>query len=252
MSKLVKILLAVNLAVLAVLVFVYPSLMVAPGPLIPGHKALEGDCFACHSALTGANSEKCATCHKPADIGRLTTTGAAVLKPSTSTAFHQELISQDCVACHSDHAGVKRFARQRQFDHSLLKQATRDQCQTCHKVPPDALHKQVTGNCLQCHTQNKWTPATFEHDQYFVLDRDHNASCVTCHVRNDYSRSTCYGCHEHTPDNIRRKHIEEGISRFENCVECHRSANEHGGEGGREGSREGHGGGEGGGRGDDD
>ena len=55
-----------------------------------------------------------------------------------------------------------------------------------------------------------------------------------------------------SPDNIRRKHIEEGISRFENCVECHRSANEHGGEGGREGSREGRGGGEHGGRGDDD
>lgn len=248
MSPLVKILLAVNLAVLAVLVFVYPSLMVGPGPLIPGHKALEGDCFACHTAFTGASSEKCVSCHKPSDIGRRTTTGAVVLKPSTSTAFHQELSSQDCVACHSDHAGVKRFARQRQFDHSLLKQTTRDQCQTCHKAPSDALHKQITGNCLQCHTQNKWTPATFDHDKFFTLDRDHNASCATCHVRNDYSRSTCYGCHEHTPDNIRRKHIKEGISRFENCVECHRSANEHGGEGGRKG----HGGGEHGGRGDDD
>ena len=252
MSKLVKLLLAVNLAVLAVLVFVYPHLMVGPGPLIPGHKALEGDCFACHTAFTGASSDKCAACHKPADIGRRTTTGIAILKPHTRTAFHQELSSQDCVACHSDHAGVKRFARQRQFDHSLLKQTTRDQCQTCHKAPTDALHKPITGNCLQCHTQNQWTPATFDHDKFFVLDRDHNASCVTCHVRNDYSRSTCYGCHEHTPDNIRRKHIEEGISRFENCVECHRSANEHGGEGGREGSREGRGGGEHGGRGDDD
>jgi hypothetical protein len=69
------------------------------------------------------------------------------------------------------------------------------------------------------------------------LDGDHNASCVTCHVRNDYSRYTCYGCHEHTPANIRRKHLEEGIRKFDNCVECHRSADEHdikgrGGEGG--------------------
>jgi hypothetical protein len=252
MSRLVKILLAVNLVVLAVLVFVYPNLMVAPGPLIPGHNALESDCFACHSALTGANSEKCVSCHKPADIGRRTTTGAAILKPRTRTAFHQDLTSQDCVACHSDHAGVKRFARQRQFDHSLLKQTTRDQCQTCHQAPADALHKPINGNCLQCHTQNQWTPATFDHDKFFVLDRDHNAACATCHVRNDYSRSTCYGCHEHTPDNIRRKHIREGISRFDNCVACHRSANEHGGEGGREGSRERHGGGEHGGHDDDD
>jgi hypothetical protein len=58
---------------------------------------------------------------------------------------------------------------------------------------------------------------------------------VTCHARNDYSRYTCYGCHEHTLTNIRRKHIEEGVSKFDNCVECHRSANKHdikGGEGG--------------------
>ena len=35
------------------------------------------------------------------------------------------------------------------------------------------------------------------------------------HVRNDYSRCTCYGCHEHTTANIRRQHIEEGISKFD-------------------------------------
>ncbi|MBT3065505.1 cytochrome c3 family protein [Rhodoferax sp. U11-2br] len=242
MSKLVKIILAVNLVILAALTFIYPNLMVGPGKLIPGHKALEGDCFACHTSFTGANSEKCATCHKPADIGRLSTLGVALVKPSTSTAFHQELQSQDCVACHSDHAGVKRFARQRQFDHSLLKKVTLEQCQSCHKAPTDMLHKQVSGNCLQCHSQTQWTPATFDHNKFFVLDRDHNAPCATCHVRNDYSRSTCYGCHEHTPDNIRREHIKEGISKYENCVECHRSGNKHDIKGGREGGsgRKGH------------
>ena len=238
MSRIVKLILTCNLAVLTVLVFVYPNLMVGPGHLIPGHKALEADCFACHATLRGASSEKYASCHKPADIGIRTSLGAALAKP-VKTAFHQELISQDCVGCHSDHAGVKRFARQRQFDHSLLKQSTRQECQTCHKVPTDSLHKQVTGNCLQCHTQNKWTPANFDHNKYFVLDKDHNASCATCHARNDYSRATCYGCHEHTPDNIRRKHIEEGISKFDNCVECHRSANKHDIKGGGEGSRAG-------------
>jgi hypothetical protein len=124
----------------------------------------------------------------------------------------------------------------------LRKKETRDQCQSCHKSPTDSLHRQITGNCVQCHSQEKWTPATFDHDKFFVLDGDHNASCVTCHARNDYSRSTCYGCHEHTPANIRREHIEEGISNFDNCVECHRSANKHdiqGGEGEGRGEREG-------------
>jgi hypothetical protein len=42
-------------------------------------------------------------------------------------------------------------------------------------------------------------------------------------VANDYKKYTCYGCHEHTPANIRREHVEEGIRNFDNCVECHRS-----------------------------
>ena len=109
MSRILKIILAANLIVLAVLVFVYPNLMVGPGKLIPGHKQLETNCFACHASFGGAASERCVTCHKPAEIGRLTSTGLPIAKPLTSTPFHQKLSSQDCVACHSDHAGVKRF-----------------------------------------------------------------------------------------------------------------------------------------------
>ena len=56
--------------------------------------------------------------------------------------------------------------------------------------------------------------------------RDRRSSSVTCHTGNDFSRYTCYGCHEHTLANVRRKHQEEGIQNFENCVECHCSASE--------------------------
>lgn len=241
MSRTLKIILAINLLVIAVLTFAYAHLMVSPGKLIPGHKQLDQDCFACHVPLTGANAQKCVSCHKPVDIGRLTTTGTPVIKPLTKTAFHQKLISQNCVGCHSDHAGVKRYQLHGNFNHALLKKEAVDQCQTCHKSPTDSLHQQITGNCAQCHTQKKWTPATFDHDKFFVLDRDHNASCVTCHARNDYSRFTCYGCHEHTQSNIRRKHIKEGISQFDDCVECHRSADEHDikGRGGERGGKRG-------------
>lgn len=227
MSKFLKLVIAANLIALAALVFIYPHLMVGPGKLIPGHKQLETNCFACHTSFQGAASERCVVCHKPPDIGRLTTLGKPIAKPLTSSAFHQHLVNQDCVGCHSDHAGVKLYRQQGRFNHALLQPDTRRQCQSCHKSPADSLHRQITGNCAQCHTQDKWTPATFDHNKYFFLDSDHNTSCVTCHVRNDYSRYTCYGCHEHTPANIRGEHIEEGIRDFDNCVECHRSANEH-------------------------
>ena len=121
MSRTLKILLAINLIVLAVLAYAFPHLMVGPGKLIPGHKQLDADCFACHTAFTGVASSKCVSCHQPANIGRLTTQGAPVQNPLTATPFHQELVSQDCVACHSDHAGVKRYQVQGRFNHALLK-----------------------------------------------------------------------------------------------------------------------------------
>ncbi len=227
MSRLIKVILAVNLSVLAMLVFVYPQLMVGPGKLIPGHKALESDCFACHAPFTGAASERCVTCHKAAEIGRLSTTGQAIAKPLTSTPFHQKLINKDCVACHSDHAGVKRYLQQGRFNHALLQKVAREQCRDCHAPPADTLHQQISGNCSQCHSQDKWSPATFAHGTYFALDRDHNTRCVTCHLLNDYKRYTCYGCHEHSATSIRREHVEEGIRDFDNCVACHRSADKH-------------------------
>lgn len=226
MSGIVKFILAANLIVLAILAFMYPHLMIAPGKLIPGHHKLETDCFACHAAFTGAKAERCITCHEPDKIGRLTSLGQPIQKPLAIIPFHQKLIRQDCIACHSDHAGVQSFRQAGQFNHTLLQAESRKQCQTCHKPPADSLHRQITGSCSQCHTEKKWVPATFDHDKYFQLDEDHNAACATCHVRNDYSRYTCYGCHEHSPDKIRREHLEEGIRDFKNCVECHRNADE--------------------------
>jgi hypothetical protein len=252
MSRIVKILLAANILVFTVLAFVYPHLMIGPGKLIPGHEKLESDCFACHAPLRGAASGHCAACHKPAEIGRLTSAGMPTQNPLTKVAFHQELLNQDCVACHSDHAGVKRFRQQGRFDHALLRTAMREECQSCHKAPGDSLHRQITGNCGRCHEQRAWVPATFDHAEYFELDRDHDTRCITCHVGNDYSRYTCYGCHEHTPANIRREHIEEGIRKFDDCVACHRNADEHDIRGDFTGSEGARGGGRSHGRRDDD
>lgn len=218
---------AANVAVLVALIFIYPHLMVSPGPLLTAHAELTQDCFACHAPLRGASPARCVTCHALPDIGIRTTKGVPTPAGTLKTSFHQELIEQNCMACHTDHQPL-RFAQRssKQFSHALLRPAVREQCASCHRVPVDALHRQISGNCQSCHTTKAWKPATFDHDKYFVLDRDHNVKCVTCHVNNDYKRYTCYGCHEHRPDKIRREHLEEGIRNFENCVECHRSAHE--------------------------
>ena len=66
---------SVGVLALVALVFVYPHLMVSPGPLVPGHRALATDCFACHAPLRGASSAKCVQCHATTDIGLRTTHG---------------------------------------------------------------------------------------------------------------------------------------------------------------------------------
>lgn len=223
----ILIVIGINLLAVLALAFAYPHLMLSPGALVSGHAELATDCFACHAPLRGARSERCIECHALPDIGLRTTRGIPIATRTVKTSFHQELIEQDCMACHSDHAGPRLTQRSRKpFSHTLLRVAVRERCEACHRSPADSLHRRISGNCQQCHEQTRWKPATFDHARLFVLDRDHDTDCVTCHAGNDYSRYTCYGCHEHRPDKVRAEHLEEGIRDFENCVECHRSAEE--------------------------
>jgi hypothetical protein len=277
---------AANLLVLLALAAAYPSLMVSPGALMRGHASIEKDCFACHSPWRGAVSERCLKCHRIADIGLRTTEGVPLAQRKAKVSFHQDLIEQDCIACHSDHAGPKLTEHSRKpFSHSLLRpevrngcsgchaapadrvhrnlaagcarchqperwnpanfdhsQLTADEqqhCEGCHKPPEDRTHRSIKGYCGQCHSPQHWRPATFDHDRLFALDADHDADCVTCHNADDYRRYTCYGCHAHRPDQIRAKHLDEGIGDFEDCVRCHKSASgePEGGESRRGGER---------------
>ncbi len=217
---------AVNLAILVLLAIFYPQLMISPGKPIDAHAELATDCFACHTPFIGSRPGKCIACHKVEEIGKITTKGLPIEEEKKNVAFHQQLIEDDCVSCHSDHKGVKAFRPISHFSHDLLESDLQKQCDSCHKGPVDDLHRKVKGNCGQCHTQNAWIPATFEHEKYFRFDRDHDTECVTCHIDNDYADYTCYGCHEHSRSDIREEHVEEGIRNYENCVECHRSGDE--------------------------
>lgn len=211
------IIISANLVALVALIFVYPNFMISPGPLIKAHADSATDCFACHAPLRGASAERCTICHAPVDIGVRTTKGVLIAAPSVAgktpmtarrkTAFHQELTEQNCMACHSDHAGPTLTQHSRKpFSHQLLRAETRDRCESCHRAPNDTLHSQIKDECAHCHSSTAWKPASFEHDNFFVLDKDHNASCATCHSTGDFRKYTCYGCHEHTPANVLRKH----------------------------------------------
>lgn len=159
-----------NLLVLVALAFVYPHLMVSPGPLVPDHAALATDCFACHAPLRGASTDRCIACHELPDIGLRTTKGLAIKAVSAAGAtqlkmsFHKELTEQNCMACHSGHAGPKLTQRGRKpFLHALLRVETRDRCESCHTAPRNDMHQKLSIGCAQCHKAEAWKPASFDH-----------------------------------------------------------------------------------------
>jgi hypothetical protein len=210
-----------------------PEPMLAPGPVKPAHAAIADDCFACHTPFKGAVAERCITCHAPARIGLFNTRGKRLA--GGKAAFHQQLTTPDCLACHTDHAGPALTGHSpATFHHDVLKPAVRGQCATCHAAPATTLHRQfATTSCATCHATSAWKPAHFAHDRLFRLDRDHNVACTTCHVGGNTRRYTCYGCHEHQPARVLAEHREEGVrGNIDNCARCHRSA---------EGEREGEG-----------
>lgn len=229
-------LIAVNLCGLIALAFVWPHLMVAPGPLIPAHAGITRDCFACHVPFKGVSADRCTACHKVADIGVRTTRGVPIGAGGRGVPFHQSLAQPDCLACHSDHNRPQLVKSARtSFAHDLLRPELRNRCASCHRAPPTAVHAQAGSNCAQCHTQRGWKPASFDHARFFALTGPHDTSCTNCHVGGNFARYTCYSCHEHQPDQIRARHAEEGIGNIDNCARCHRSASGEGRE--REGSR---------------
>lgn len=225
-KKTLLLVVSINLAVLLLLALFAPHLMISPGKPIQAHAHLTDDCFACHSAFFGSTPEKCIACHKVEEIGLKTTRGIAIAGEKKSVAFHQSLVEEDCVACHSEHRGVQPYRPIGQFTHELLEPDVQERCEGCHANPGDRLHGRIEGRCSACHTRERWTPATFDHSDYFRFDRAHETECATCHVDNNYDSYTCYGCHEHSRSNIRGEHLEEGIRDYEQCTDCHRSGDE--------------------------
>ncbi|WP_353218436.1 cytochrome c3 family protein [Sandarakinorhabdus sp.] len=207
------------------LAILYPQPMLAPGPVMPAHAAIAGDCFACHTPFQGAAAPRCITCHVPARIGLFTTTGKRLA--GGKAAFHQQLANPDCMACHSDHAGPALTGHSpTSFHHDLLRPAVRGQCAACHVPPATTLHRQFgTANCGSCHNSTSWKPARFAHDRLFRLDGEHAVACATCHTGGNLKQYSCYGCHAHQPAQVLAEHREEGVrGNIDKCARCHRSA----------------------------
>ncbi|CAN5124574.1 hypothetical protein BH09BAC5_BH09BAC5_18920 [soil metagenome] len=158
-----------------------------------------------HALLSADMKMNCNSCHgKPLD------------------KLHDQL-SVSCNSCHNTNSW--KFSGT--FNHDMITGVNKTNCTSCHEKPTDSFHQLSQDNCDKCHTTTMWSPSTFDHSPYFILDKNHNAECSTCHSNNNFSTYTCYGCHEHSESKITEKHQKHGIYNFSDCASCHRSGDEH-------------------------
>jgi nitrate/TMAO reductase-like tetraheme cytochrome c subunit len=186
------------------------------------HKALGNQkCISCHTDHIGLRPDHAIKSfnHKLLSTTSLNNCNSCHTAPGDK--LHQN-VSINCSSCHNTNAWESVGA----FNHENLSAAIKSNCVSCHQQPNDNFHTVNTTACESCHSTQQWTPSTFNHSDYFELDKHHNVSCGTCHTGNNYKNYTCYGCHEHTENNIRNEHIEEGIYNYTKCADCHKNANE--------------------------
>lgn len=177
------------------------------------YQGTSSDCYSCHAQDDehgGKFGADCAACHTPSNWEDATFDHARSAFPLTGA--HQQV---DCEKCHVN----AQFA------------GTPSACVACHADP--VFHLGLFGaDCASCHTTTAWRPASFTGLHTFPLNHGEGGqvSCATCHP-SSFTSYTCYGCHEHSEAEVRSKHLEKGISNFQNCMECHPTGNEHEGGG---------------------
>ena len=129
------------------------------------------------------------------------------------------------MACHTDHTGPRLVHHNRKtFSHALLLPAIQRRCESCHTSPTDAMHRQISGNCAQCHSSKNGNR------QSLTIQ---NCLCWTVTITSAASSATPLTTRANTPATAAmntslprsdQKNTKEGIRDVENCVACHQSA----------------------------
>lgn len=180
-------------------------------------------CHDCHTDdISSLDPNTCDSCHRQLDVSFMTA--------------HTLSFGTACLECHD---GVDRFGKN--FDHDVypfkLKgkhiglscahchftargygdfQVTLQDCYSCHQK--DEPHDGRYGfSCVDCHTENGWTPASFDHNlSAFKLEGEHQeAACESCHQNNVFAGTPadCYSCH--------RQDDEHNGQYGTDCAACH-------------------------------
>ncbi|MBU1100939.1 MAG: hypothetical protein KKA84_11105 [Bacteroidetes bacterium] len=212
-------------------------------PLLGAHANISNNCADCHDATYTNTPTLCYGCHENNYTG--------VIDPK-----HDPNFPTTCEDCHSQTAWIPAS-----FNHDLFyvlvgaHASIADNCSSCHETSYTNTPNNCFGchetdyrnvndpkhdptfpvTCDDCHTQNSWKPATFEHDSnYFPIysgkHRGEWDACSDCHnVSSNYSVFTCIDCHEHDNKNeVDSDHREVNgyIYTATSCFTCHPNGTE--------------------------
>ncbi len=206
-------------------------------PLTLGHDIQ--DCNQCHTSgsYSGLSTE-CVSCHQN-DYNN-----------STDPDHQDAGFSTDCVTCHTtnpnwtptswDHNDIyplngahANIANDCTACHSGGYSNTPNTCASCHQdeynntTDPNHKSAQFPTDCIECHNESAWTPASFDHDgQYFPIyngkHKDEWNSCTDCHTNtNNYAVFTCLTCHTSSETNNDHKDVSGYVYESGACLQCH-------------------------------
>ncbi len=202
-------------------------------PLIGAHRTV--DCIGCHTTDYRISlPQDCFSCHETDFTG------------VTDPNHLDNNFDHDCLVCHDQSKWTPAFYDHNNTRFPLLgahKNAacadchvqgysnTATDCFSCHQPDfnavkdPNHVSNKFDHDCTVCHDQNKWTPATFDHNTtQFPLTGGHaNVPCADCHA-NGYANTAmdCNACHK--PDYDKTTNPNHRAASFPTtCEDCHKT-----------------------------
>jgi hypothetical protein len=189
--------------------------IVSPGKLVQSHAKVDDDCKQCHTKFDRkAQDGLCQQCHK--EVGT---------DVRGKTGFHGKMKPQVCRTCHTDHKGrplpsptLTRTSlttppptspcapntRKSNAPNATLSTRSSASTAAVQCLPPQDDVQRLTATCSDCHNENLWKEAKFDHDKTrFALTGKHiDTKCADCHKNNNYKETpqACYACHRKDDD----------------------------------------------------
>jgi hypothetical protein len=206
-------------------------------PLTGAHST--ATCTACHKNGTYKNTPTdCNSCHN------------AAYTSSTNPNHRTVGLSIDCASCHTTNPGWRPST----FNHNSVyplqgaHAAMVSNCTACHKTgdvkaapttcygchasdytsaTPNHASAGFPTNCTSCHSQNAWSPSTWNHDaQYFpIYSGKHKgkwSNCNECHTTpGNFSVFNCLNCHKKTSTDNDHRGVTGYSYNSIACFTCH-------------------------------